>query len=457
MIKNLKALFLLLTFAHLMSCAFYGPEYKKPHVNAPTEWHIPDPLSKLDHQANLPMMAWWKTFDDPELSHYIKRALHNNNDVHAALGNIIAAQGQLEQVQFSWIPIVNTIAGDSNVNNDMLNSGYNLGFMPSYAFNIFQFIRSKEFATANLASANAAKNTVRLTVISQTVASYFTYLGQSYLLEQQKQLVTDLRQLLFLSKMQEKDGLISLLTLQQYEQQYEQAKAQVPIIAQNVVVARNALHVLMNENPGAIKTHTKFMDLKTNGIIPVNLPSKVLKNRPDVQEAEQNLIAANANIGVATSAFFPTIFLTSGLGTASNSLSNLFANGSDFWNYQAGITMPLLNAEIPGQIKRAKGEFQAQYFNYMQIVREAFASVDNSLAAHENYYLSFEDQVKNEFSTQTAYNLTHISYEKGLYSYPTVLNSKVTLDNARISVAKAKLAQLNSIVALYENLGGGYE
>ncbi len=441
----------------LNSCALYGPQYKKPVIETPTQWNSPDKLAHLDNNDNLPMLAWWQIFNDPQLTYLMNTALEQNNDIHIAMGNVIAAQGQLEQIEFSWIPSLNGAVGYTNTTANMLNKGYNAGFLPSYAFNLFQYMRSKEFATANLASANAAKDAVRLSIISQTAAGYFSYSAQSYLLTQQEQLVNDLKNLLFLSKVQYHKGFISLYVLQQYEQQYAQAKADLPIIQQNIVISRNALRLLLNQNPGKITLGLPFMDLKSKDIIPVNLPSKVLENRPDIREAEQNLIAANANIGVATSTFFPSITLTGGLGSASDSLHNLFSSGSDFWNHETLLNTPLLSPETYGQIKQAKGQYYSAYYQYIQTVKAAFQSVDNDLSAHDKYYASFMEQTHYYDSSKTAYDLASMSYEKGLYSYPTVLQNKIQLDNAKIALAKSKLAQLNTIVQLYEDLGGGYE
>lgn len=437
-------------------CALYGPVYTKPNINLPDKWKSSDKLSRIGN-ANLPMMAWWQKFNDKELTCLIEKAVENNNDIQVAVGNTLAAQGELSQVQFSLIPSMNALLlGYSSTTMDLFIPGYSSGFLPSYALNLFQYIRSTEWARAKVAVAIAAKDAVTLTVISQTAAGYFTYLGQSYLLHQQGQLVADLKELLSLSKKQYTQGLISLYALQQYEQQYEQANAQLPIVANNVVVSRNALRLLLNENPGEIGIGAKFMHLKSDGVIPTNLPSQVLKNRPDVREAEQKLIAANANVGVVTSTFFPSIALTNVVATGSQQLGQLFSGATDYWHNFTILTMPLLAPEFNGQYKSARGLRYATYRGYIQIVRAAFKSVDNDLSAHQQYYASLVAQRKNFSSSKTAYNLAQVSYTKGLYSYPTLLINKVNLDNTAIALTKSKLAELNTIVQLYQDLGGGY-
>ena len=439
----------------LPGCGLYGPIYKKPLTNPPSNWNSQDTLS-YSSAEDLPMMAWWEKFNDPQLNYLIQTALKRNNNIQMAVGQSIAAQGQLEQIELSWIPTVNLVLGSNNANNQFLSSGYNIGFMPSFSLNLFQLIRSIEFAEANVAAANAARDAVRLTIIGQTAGGYFSYLGQSYLVELQEQLVEDAKNLYILSQIQFEKGLISLYNLQQYKQQWERAASQLSILQNNVIASRNALRLLLNENPGDIKKGLNFMQLKSTGIIPVNLPSQVLKNRPDVRQAEEQLIAANAQIGIATSVFFPTFSLTGSLGAASPHLNNFASNSTSYWNHQELITQPFLNASALGQIKAAKGEYYSAYHNYVQTVKTSFSEVDNDLSAHALYMASYYAQIRNTASAKEAYNLANISYKKGLYSYPTLLTNKINWDNAQINLAQAKLSQLNTIVQLYQDLGGGY-
>ena len=454
--RLIKPFILLILTIAIIGCGLYGPTYSKPEIDTPKKWNSRDYLA-VDSNANLPMTKWWQKFNDPQLNYLIESALNNNNNIQTAIGNIEAAKGQLQQVQYMWIPTIMSAAGyNGAANGSLAPIGYGVGLLPNYALNIFQLIRATEYAKANLEAVRAAKDAVRLSVITQTVGGYFTLLGQDYLLSLQKQLVTDLSELLRLAKLQYKKGLISLYSLQQFEQQYEQASAQIPILQNNIVSAQNTLRLLLNLNPGDIKRGKLLMQLKSNDIIPANLPSQVLRNRPDVQQAEQQLIAANANIGVAIATFFPTIGLTNNMGTAAHQLNNLFSGSSDYWSKQILVSMPILDFIVYGQIKQARGQYYAAYYNYIQTVRSAFAAVDTDLSAHEKYYKSLISQIKNYDSSKVAYDLAGISFNKGLYSLPTLLNNKVTMDNAEIAVANSKILQLNTIVQLYQDLAGGY-
>ncbi|MDF1678683.1 MAG: efflux transporter outer membrane subunit [Legionellaceae bacterium] len=457
MTKKKYCLLVAVMFLPILSgCALYGPKYKKPHINTPETWHSTDSLSKAG-DVRLPTLPWWQQFNDKQLTSLIHQAVQNNNDIQVAVGHILDAQGQLMQVQYSIIPSTNALLfGYANSKLFIYNPGYNMGVLPNYAINLFQYLRSSEKAKAEVLAAASTRDTVALSVISQTAAGYFAYSGQSHLLKQQKQLVADLKELLYLSKKQYTQGLISLYTLQSYEQQYEQANAALPIVANNVVLSRNALKLLLNENPGEVGIGSQFMRLKSDGMIPTNVPSQVLRNRPDVRGAEQKLIAANAEVGVVTSTFFPTISLTNLGGTATKELARLFAEGTDFWSSLSLTTMPLLAPEYPGQMKSAKGLRYAAYRDYIQVVRAAFKSVDDDLSAHQQYYTSFVEQGRNFSSSEKAYNLAQDSYREGLYSYPTLLVNKINMDVAAIELTKSKIAQLTTIVKLYEDLGAGY-
>lgn len=441
----------------LSNCAIYGPIYKKPKVNIPDNWNSQDKLAS-NETVNLPHMAWWEQFNDKALSSLIDKAVANNNDIQMAVGNILDAQGELLQVQYSIIPSVGGLIMGYATNRaiNIFNRGYNSGVLPDYALNLFQYLRASEKAKADVKSSEATRDTVQLSVISQTAAGYFTYLGQSLLLNQQQQLVDDLNMLLYLSKKQYKEGLISLYTLQQYEQDYEKANAELPIVKNNVVVSRNALRLLLNENPGDIAKGSEFMRLKSDGIIPSNLPAQVLRNRPDVQAAEQKLVASNAQVGVVTSTFFPTINITGVGGSVSQELAQLFAGNNDYWNSLSLFTVPLVAPQYPGQYKSATGLRYKTYRDYIQVIRAAFKSVDDDLSAHQQFYASFVAQGKNFSSSKEAFTLAEASYHRGLYSYPTLLINKINMDHAAIDLTKSKIAQLTTIVKLYQDLGAGY-
>ncbi|MCE2705709.1 MAG: efflux transporter outer membrane subunit [Proteobacteria bacterium] len=468
-----KQISLLLLVGVISGCALYGPSYNKPDASAPRNWSSKDSLAKVESGVSLPDTAWWSSFNDQELDHLIIDALANNNNIQQAIGNIIQAQGLLEQVKMSWIPTISGQVGYTstqaldtapNTPSTSLSSGsanaapvgYSAGLIPGYSLNIFQQIRNQDAYTANLAAMQYAKNATRLSIISQVASSYFTLLGQDYQLSLQKSLTADTLKQLELGKDQYKKGYISLLTLQTYQQQYYNAVAQIPIVQNNIVQTENALQVLLNKNPGYVKRGNRFINIKIDGIIPSDLPSSVLKNRPDIMQAEEQLKQANANIGVATSSYFPNINLVGGLGSSSSSLSSLFSAGTNFWQQQLSVTMPFLNLSYLGTIKGAKGAYYTAYYNYILTVKTAFSQVDGGLSQHQKLTDSYLLKKQQYDSAKLAYIIGDQRYKEGADSYVTALNYKVTMDNAAITLTSSKLQQLQSIVTLYQYLAGGY-
>ncbi|MCX8514358.1 MAG: efflux transporter outer membrane subunit [Burkholderiales bacterium] len=465
---KIKPVLTLLTALSLTSCGLWGPNYVKPNVDTPEQWRSKDKLSKADNDSNFKNEAWWLRFNDPKLDFLMYQALLHNNTIQQSIGNIIQAQANLEAIEYGWVPTLSlspsystSAAFANNLNSQTSsatvggNTGYTVGLIPNYTINILQQLRSEEFAKSSLLQATYTKNATRLAVLSQVAGGYFTLVQQTYLLQLQKDLTNDTLAAYKLAQDQYDNGYISLLTLQSYLQYYQTAKAQQPIIENNIIQSQNAIQVLINRNPGPIVNGVKFNEVKTDGIIPANLPSVVLQQRPDVMAAEEQLKAANANIGVATSTFFPSINLTGGVGSATSSLSSLFAPTDSFWQVRAAATFPF-NLAAVAKIKGAKGAYYSAYYNYINTVRTAFQQVDNGLSAHQKITENYQEQLKFYASNKTTYDLSVASFNNGLYNKLQELNAKVQLDNAAITVANSKMQQLQSIVNLYQALAGGY-
>lgn len=448
----------------LSGCALWGPNYEKPDARPPADWRSHDQYTLIGADK-IPEMAWWGKFKDPLLNKLVDRALENNNNIQAAIGSIYRARAILQQVLMNWIPTLDVGAGLAAA--DIVNpstgarlstpNGFTAGLIPNYSLNILQQLRDQEQADANIAASVAAKNAVRLAVISQMAGSYFGLREEQYRLELQSNLVKSLETLLARHTEGYHEGLISLYTWQQYSIDLARARAEVPIIEYNIVNLSNTIHVLLNENPGKIEDGKKLMEFESKGIISGNIPSDVLKNRPDVNQAEAAVMKSNANIGVNTAVFFPTIKLTSPLGYGSGALNNLFGNKETYWEYQSGISMPVLKLGTFGAIKAAKGQYYADFFTYVETVKNAFAAVDSGLASHQRSTESLDQLLDMYNGTEKKYEFQKIRYQEGLSNLPDVLTLNVTLNQAGIMVAQSKLNQLMSIVKLYQEMGGGYK
>lgn len=455
-------------------CGLLGPTYEKPTLTTPTTWASKDQKSSAE-SVNLAQTAWWKKFNDPMLNKLIESALTNNNNIQMAMGNMLQAQASLRQVNMGWVPTVsiggggmvgqsfnpsftnNTGQALPNVANGTQGfNGYGYGVIPSYTLNVFEQIKRGEIAKLSLEMQKQNINAVRLGVISQVASSYFTLLGLHCQLELQQQLLADAQDLRKYNQIKLDKGSISDLNMQGLDQYIASIKANIPMLKSDITQAENALQVLTNNNPGKIKLANKFDNITTNNIVPVNLPSSVLESRPDVAIAEYQLQVANADIGAARSMFFPSISLTGMLGQGSMTLTNLFTAGGDVWMTQLAAFMPAFNMGIYAQIDKAKAGYYTAYYNYAQTVRSAFAQVDNSLANHDSLTENLKERQQSLDKANNIYTISQKQYKHGSIAYADTLNLKLNVDYALASQNQVKIQQLNSLVNLYQALGGGY-
>lgn len=473
---KLKQMVLVTSSVILSSCALLGPDYHEPQLNAPQAWSSKDG-NTTNSSESMPDMAWWHKFNDPQLNALVESALVNNNNLQVAMGNMLQAQASLKKVQMSWVPTVSIggagfagqyfnpgfqnnsgypLLNSLNQNNPQNFDGYAFGAMPSYTVNVFSLIKQGEIAKLNLAIQQQSVNAMRLGVISQVANSYFTLLGLHKQLELQQQMLTDAKDLRKYNQIQYNKGSIGQLNLDGLDQFIASLETKIPEIEDNITQTENALQVLTNNNPGKIQMGNTFDNISTEGVIPVNLPSQVLKSRPDVAIAEYQLRVNNANIGAVTSQFFPTISLTGNVGQMTMQLSNLFNVGGDFWTGALGAAMPVFNLGLYADVDKAKGGYYAAYYNYIQTVRNAFAQVDDGLSKHDSLNKQYKIQEAGYQKAQNMYTIGQKQYKQGAISLANTVGFKLNIDYTKAGLNQLKIQQLNSIVNMYQVLGGGY-
>jgi len=473
---KLKQMVLVTSSVILSSCALLGPDYHEPQLNAPQAWSSKDG-NTTNSSESMPDMAWWHKFNDPQLNALVESALVNNNNLQVAMGNMLQAQASLKKVQMSWVPTVSIggagfagqyfnpgfqnnsgypLLNSLNQNNPQNFDGYAFGAMPSYTVNVFSLIKQGEIAKLNLAIQQQSVNAMRLGVISQVANSYFTLLGLHKQLELQQQMLTDAKDLRKYNQIQYNKGSIGQLNLDGLDQFIASLETKIPEIEDNITQTENALQVLTNNNPGKIQMGNTFDNISTEGVIPVNLPSQVLKSRPDVAIAEYQLRVNNANIGAVTSQFFPTISLTGNVGQMTMQLSNLFNVGGDFWTGALGAAMPVFNLGLYADVDKAKGGYYAAYYNYIQTVRNAFAQVDDGLSKHDSLNKQYKIQEAGYQKAQNMYTIGQKQYKQSAISLANTVGFKLNIDYTKAGLNQLKIQQLNSIVNMYQVLGGGY-
>lgn len=466
---------ILLIIAVDASCSLLGPKYAKPVIDTPQKWRSESGVNNVKSVVtNVSATAWWTKFNDPVLNKLITDALANNNNLQMAIGNIMAAKADLEKSKMAWVPTVDMggvglvgqgfnqslSSNNPNIPNLSQNSsnvyGAAGGFMPMYSFNVLQNLKMTDIAKLNLSLQKVAKNSVRLAVISQVSGAYFTLLGLQQQLYLQESLIATARELRAYTKIKVANGINTEINLEALDQFIAHMSTSIPNIKNNITQTENAIRVLTNKNPGKIITKNNFANLKTDGIVPINLPSSVLKNRPDVLMAEYELQISNAKIGLNMAKFFPTISLTSPVGASTFQLSNLFSGSNDFWVAQLAATMPILNLGIYSDIKKSKADYYSAYYNYIRVVRGAFADVDDNLSKYDAANTVFNLRQEELTSAQKIYATSRARYSAGAMSYADTINFKLNVDSVLININQAKMNQLNYLVDLYQAFAGGY-
>lgn len=429
-------------------------------------------------ETDLRRMAWWQKLKDPLLNQLIVTALCSSDQVKSSAATIEQAKAQLKAAYYAWLPTldanVDGFAGRtwhtrakpmgplarnalfSNFSNPKFQ-GYDAGFAPGYSVNILNNISNINSARASLAINQALDQSTKLTIISQMSGAYFMLLGQREQLRIEHALCRDLRTLRQLEQIRFNSGASDISTLINLDQQLAAEEAKIPPIESVISQNENTIQLLLNQNPGSVKTEQSFLSLKPDHLIPQNLPSAVLKNRPDIMIAYNNLKIADANIGIAYSAFFPTLSLTNLIGKASIDLRHLLKLSTNLWLAQAVASTKILNASAYQNVKAAKASFSATYFDYLHTLRQAFVDVDNSLTLaqkNEKAYLLTE---KVHIAAKKAYELALRQYKAGATDYRNVINAKINLEHQQLSLVQEKAQFLDSLVQVYNAVAGGYE
>jgi outer membrane protein TolC len=350
--------------------------------------------------------------------------------------------------------LANTIPNGGSSNADF--NGAFAGFVPSYSFNVFANISQTKLAQATLELQKAAYNSTRLTVIGQVSGGYFNLLAQKRQLIIQQQLIDDVKELSRLEMIQVKNGAADMTAIAQYDQQIASYQAQIPAILNAIAQTENAIQVLINQNPGPIVTNGSIDKLNIESIIPSYLSSSVLRNRPDIIQAEGNLRIANANVAVANSMFFPSINITGFGGGMTSAFAQLLNLSTGFWTVAALASMPIIDASSYEQVKAQKGSYYAAYYSYINTVKSAFQNVDNNLTNKQNMDKVYAETYKSYLAADEYYRLTQIQYNYGTSSMTNVVQAQQTLDNVKLYLLQAKAKQLDAIVQVYQALAGGY-
>jgi len=457
----------LLSIALLASGCTVGPNYKRPIVAVPGSYRgmIPEQTTQTQI-ASLGDQKWWEIFQDEQLRAFIRTALQQNYDLRIAASRVIEAQAQvgitradqfpslsggagiadLRSAQSKFLPAFETSTGQVNLSAD-----WELDFWG-------KFRRATEAARANLLASEWARQEVISTLVANVSAAYFQLRALDLQLEISKRTLDSRQESLRLTRVLANGGATSLLDVRQAEQLVFTASAEVPALEQQIVQQENFLSILLGQNPGDITRGQTLTEQRQPPQVPPGLPSSLLERRPDIREAEAQLIAANAQIGVARAAYFPEISLNGNGGFESSALTGLFSGPAGAWSFGASLTEPIFTAgRLSSGVRLAEARQETAVLLYQQSIQAAFRSVSDGLVAYRKTN-EFRVQQESLFqSAQDAARLSRMRYTGGATGYLEVLTNETNAFSAELGLAQARLNELLALVQLYESLGGGWQ
>ena len=463
----MKKLFALFCIALLISGCTVGPEYKKPVANVPGVYRgLSEEQAAKNEATSIGDQKWWEVFQDEQLRSLVRTALEQNYDVRIAASRILEARAQLGITRADQYPNVSAGAGisdnrqakakflpafEGSTGQLNISAGWELDFWGKYR-------RATEAARASLLASEAAKQEVIVSLVADVARAYFQLRALDLELEISKRTLDSRRESLRLTKILVDHGSTSLLDLRQAEQLVFTASAEIPAFEQQIEQQENFISVLLGKNPGDIARGQKLTEQAHSPEVPAGLPSSLLERRPDIREAEQQLIAANARIGVARAAYFPQISLSGTAGLQTAALTNLFTGPSGAWNFGASLTEPIFTAgRIRSNVRLAEAQQQTALLFYQQTIQGAFRNVSDSLIAYRKTR-EFREQEELLFqSAQDSARLSHLRYNGGVTGYLEVLTNETNAFSAELGVVQAQLNELLSLVQLYQSLGGGWQ
>jgi multidrug efflux system outer membrane protein len=460
----MRAAFIGTLAAALAAGCMMGPDYRRPDVEAPKAFRF-EPQAA----ANTADTAWWKQFGDPVLDQLIADALAGNKDVLIAVANVERAAGVLTQTRSPLFPQVNyganagryrfseqtTSALPGGVSNP--TNYYSVLAGASWEIDLWGRVRRQsESAQASLLATDEARRGVILTLVAQTATSYIQLrdLDQQLLIAQRTLETYDASLRIVKDKFE--FGQVSKMNVAQVQSQYETAAAKIPQIRTQIALTESALGILLGRNPGPIPRGKSITEL-TLPAVPAGIPSQLLERRPDILQAEQQLVAANAQIGAAKALYFPTISLTGALGTASTQFDSLFTGSTRTWSFAGGLTGPIFTGgAISGQVAQAEAGRKAALANYERVIQNAFADVDQALATRAQLVEQIAAQERLVKALQEYSELARLLWDGGYAPYSTVLQAEQQLFPEELNLAAVRGQLFASLVGIYRAMGGGW-
>jgi multidrug efflux system outer membrane protein len=458
--------------ALLNGCAV-GPNYARPTVPVPVNFRAPEPLPP-PQSASLADLKWFEIFKDEKLQDLTRIALVQNYDLRDAVARVeqaranlgITRSNQFPQFDASGAVHITRLSRDgqtpppvSFVPQQNRNWGEASLNLLSFEVDIWgRLRRATEASRADLLNAEENRKAVVTTLVSDVATDYFTLLELDDELEISTRTLDTRRESLRLTQDRQDGGVATLLDLRQAEQLVSTAAETIPTLQQQIEQTENQINLLIGNNPNGVVRGRKFIEQQMHPEVPAGLPSSLLDRRPDIRAAEQALIAANANIGVAKAAYFPQLSLSGFLGGQSTQLASLFSGPHSAWSFVPQLTQPIFTAgRLKSNVRLAEAERESALIQYQKAIQTAFAEVSNALIAHQRTRESRVEQERLVTALQDRTRLAYVRYRGGVDTQLNALDADRDLFQAELSLAQIRLNELLSVVQLYKALGGGWQ
>jgi multidrug efflux system outer membrane protein len=454
-------------------CLFFtgcavGPDYSRPPVSIPDNYRglqgTPTPESLAD-------VAWWEVFKDPVLQELTREALRNNYDLRTAAARVEEARSQIGVARSFLYPQVNFNGGGSVQQVSRLSEppqsfgasrtfqNWAAGFGMVWEMDVFGRVRREaEAASAVYFASEMDRRGVMIILIADIAQFYFTLRELDLELEISRRTLRVNDETVAYYQRRLDGGVSNQLELDQAIANRSRTAAVIPDLERRIAVQENLISFLQGRNPGAIPRGTVLTDQYQPPAIPTGLPSALLERRPDVQSAEQLLVAANANIGAAKALFFPNFSLSAALGSNSHELSNIVDRRTAIWSVSGGLFQPIFQGwRIFWNYEGTKARFDQALAQYEKAAQNGFREVADSLVNIEKLK---DVRVELEISVQALANaarLSRLRYDTGLANYLEILIADQQLFDQELLLARARGDQINAVVQLYRALGGGWQ
>ncbi len=453
----------LLAVALLSACAV-GPDYRRPAIETPEKWRVDYPQA-----AEVANFGWWTQFGDPALNALIETALNENRDIQAAAARVDQFIGGLQTTRAQFFPQIgyNADVGRHRATerglvtvppgSDPYFSLYRGALNASWQIDLFGRIRRQsEAAQAQILASEQGRRGVILSVVTSVAASYIGLRALDRQLEIARASAANYAETLRIIELRYQWGVVSQTELSQVVSQYQLALATIPGIEQQIVAQENLISILLGRNPDAIPRGNNIDELIAP-TVPPDLPSTLLERRPDILEAEQNLVATNANVGVAKSLYYPTITLTGLLGSASTAFGNFLTGPASTWTVAAGLVGPIFTfGAITGQVRTAEAAQREAIAFYQATILNAFRETNDALIGAVKKREEAEAQAKRVMALKEYARLSWAKFDNGYASYLEVLYAENLLFEVELAAVRSKADRYTELVNVYKATGGGW-